>query len=201
MTTNTKEYARRYYAENKEALLAKQKAYREEKKDVIAERVKARRAGKREQEAQRKREWAARNAEHVKAKRKAKYIKNKEEAKRYAAEWNRANKSRRAEISAKYAKCNPDVRRAVKAKRRARECGNEGGYSKADVQELKALQRGKCAACKSPLGVAYEVDHVIPLARGGPNVRTNLQLLCRPCNRAKGAKAPELFMQERGFLL
>lgn len=32
-----------------------------------------------------------------------------------------------------------------------------------------------------------EVDHVLPLARGGPTVLENLQTLCGPCNRAKGA--------------
>lgn len=32
-----------------------------------------------------------------------------------------------------------------------------------------------------------EVDHVIPIARGGTNEMENLQALCRACNRTKGA--------------
>lgn len=40
-----------------------------------------------------------------------------------------------------------------------------------------------------------------PLARGGTNQRTNLQLLCPPCNLSKSAKDPIDFMQSRGFLL
>ena len=32
------------------------------------------------------------------------------------------------------------------------------------------------------------VDHIVPRARGGQNERTNLQLLCEPCNASKGAK-------------
>lgn len=32
------------------------------------------------------------------------------------------------------------------------------------------------------------IDHVIPLARSGSNELDNLQLLCRKCNSAKGAR-------------
>lgn len=31
-----------------------------------------------------------------------------------------------------------------------------------------------------------QIDHVIPRAAGGPDDFTNLQILCRPCNQAKG---------------
>ena len=34
-------------------------------------------------------------------------------------------------------------------------------------------------------GENLEIDHVVPLARGGSNRLENLQLLCRDCNRRK----------------
>src|SRR4051794_20519147 len=44
---------------------------------------------------------------------------------------------------------------------------------------------GACVEC----GEAFELqfDHVIPLALGGADTIDNLQILCGPCNRAKGA--------------
>jgi len=44
---------------------------------------------------------------------------------------------------------------------------------------------GRCAACGSD--ELLQFDHVIPVALGGGSTAENLQLLCAPCNRDKGA--------------
>jgi 5-methylcytosine-specific restriction endonuclease McrA len=52
-----------------------------------------------------------------------------------------------------------------------------------------------CALCQRDLSrlVAVEpeqnYDHMVPLSRGGLNDVTNIQLLCSPCNVAKGDAA------------
>lgn len=49
----------------------------------------------------------------------------------------------------------------------------------------------RCGACgKSPKGnarVELEVDHIVPVAKGGGNEEGNLRTLCWACNRGKGA--------------
>jgi 5-methylcytosine-specific restriction endonuclease McrA len=62
-------------------------------------------------------------------------------------------------------------------------------YSREISQEVKiavaARDGGKCRNCGSTDSLEY--DHVIPYSRGGTNTVNNIQLLCQPCNRSKGA--------------
>ncbi|MCM3922277.1 TerD family protein [Frankia sp. AiPs1] len=57
-------------------------------------------------------------------------------------------------------------------------------------QEVKAevwrRDGGVCVECGG--GEHLEFDHVIPYSRGGASSVNNLQLLCRRCNRSKGAR-------------
>ena len=56
----------------------------------------------------------------------------------------------------------------------------------ADVQHLVFLRDGgQCVTCKNSYDL--EFDHVIPFSFGGSSSEENLQLLCGPCNRRKGA--------------
>lgn len=55
-----------------------------------------------------------------------------------------------------------------------------------DVKVAVAHRDGaKCRQCGSGQDLHY--DHVIPWSRGGANTASNIQLLCGPCNRRKGA--------------
>lgn len=55
--------------------------------------------------------------------------------------------------------------------------------------------KGRCTICQSDLtglyatGKKLAIDHIVPLANGGVNDPTNLQILCQSCNSKKGARS------------
>jgi hypothetical protein len=57
-------------------------------------------------------------------------------------------------------------------------------------QECLALavsSEARCEQCgKEPPEVALEIDHILPVSRGGDNSHLNLRFLCRRCNRSRG---------------
>jgi hypothetical protein len=50
---------------------------------------------------------------------------------------------------------------------------------------VAARDGGRCRQCGSATDLHF--DHVIPWSKGGANTVANIQLLCGPCNRRKGA--------------
>jgi 5-methylcytosine-specific restriction endonuclease McrA len=60
-------------------------------------------------------------------------------------------------------------------------------------KRFRILNRDKfrCQCCgRNPKedGVKLEIDHILPVSKGGKNDYNNLQTLCRDCNRGKGDK-------------
>ena len=103
----------------------------------------------------------------------------------------------------RYAAENPEVIRNIRRQRKARVRNAEGTHSVEDVAAILKAQTGRCAnpACRKKLGKNYHVDHIRPIARGGSNERTNLQLMCAPCNQKKHSKDPIEWARSNGFLL
>lgn len=58
--------------------------------------------------------------------------------------------------------------------------------------QIKERDRFACLSCGVSLAaephLLLEVDHIVPVSRGGLSVPENLQTLCWKCNRSKGAK-------------
>lgn len=50
-----------------------------------------------------------------------------------------------------------------------------------------------CQMCgkQMPDGVGLQIDHIIPIARGGKTISSNLRVLCSNCNAKKGSKLDE----------
>ena len=70
----------------------------------------------------------------------------------------------------------PEVEKEVRDKAFERARNSKGFY--------------ECAACKmtSHNRIPFQIDHIIPLNKGGKTVPENLQVLCRKCNASKSDK-------------
>ncbi|MDQ1815675.1 HNH endonuclease [Massilia sp. CCM 9210] len=59
-------------------------------------------------------------------------------------------------------------------------------------EKIKQRDNYTCQGCRlsahQVTNLLLEIDHIIPLARGGMTCESNLQTLCWKCNRTKGAK-------------
>lgn len=130
-------------------------------------------------------------------------VKNPEKARDYAKQWAEDNAEKVDESRKKWAANNPEAVRSNSRARRARRCGAEGFHKANEIAAILKRQKHKCAEC----GVSVrdkgsaEVDHIMPLALGGSNWPSNLQILCVKCNRKKGAKHPLQHARENGRLL
>ena len=60
------------------------------------------------------------------------------------------------------------------------------------ASELLRRQQGLCGICVLPIAVedrwCMEIDHVVPVSKGGPRVIENLRTAHRACNQAKKAQ-------------
>ena len=64
-----------------------------------------------------------------------------------------------------------------------------GAHTAAQIEAMKAQQEGRCFYCDRR-SEFMEVDHFVPLSRGGSNWISNIVWACRNCNRRKTNKLP-----------
>lgn len=181
-----KEYRAKHYQENAEHIKAKSAAWYASNPDKVRARTAA---------------YYAADPEKYKAYSAAYRAENKEKTLARVAKWRDENREKAREYSRVYAKENPEIMRTLWQNKRALKRANGGRLSHGLAERLFKLQKGKCVCCDEPLGDDYHLDHIMPLALGGPNEDWNIQLLRGRCNLQKKAKHPVDFMQSRGFLL
>jgi 5-methylcytosine-specific restriction endonuclease McrA len=157
-----KEQSSKYQKENKDSIKAASKEYREKNKEYFQEYLKQY------------------------------FIDNIEKYEQYARDYYENNSERVKERSKQYARENPQVAQAARQRRRARARNAEGTHSAEDILKMVHDQDNFCNYCGVSFEtVPYQIDHIIPLSKGGSNWPDNLQLLCGRCNSKKRAKLPE----------
>lgn len=145
--------------------------------------------------------WSQANPEKVRARARDYIAKNPEAHRARALAWSRANPDEHRRRGREWAKANPVTIRVYANSRRALKKANGGTHTERDISEIMEMQNGKCAYCRIDISSKYHVDHIMPLKLRGRNDRSNLQVLCVPCNQAKSAKDPIVFAQSLGMLL
>ena len=204
---NTEHYIKKsydYYHSNKDEIAVKSKIYREYNKAAILEGKRLYRQNNRDKIREAKKEYYERNKEYVNTRQKEYYLRNKEErdawAKSYRVansesarmrtrQWLKDNSERAKAYKLIYHKENPEVFANARAVRRVRE--KTGKLSKGLFIRLLEEQGSTCPGCLIDIDRSNaQMDHFVPLSKGGTNTDNNIQLLCGLCNYRKHATDP-----------
>ena len=150
------------------------------------------------------REWRANNYEHkceyervYAAKRYRENVQRKAYTDEYTRQWRKENRERHLETCRLWRANNPDqlrVQRNIRQKRIGLAM-----YTADDLQWIRVMQGDRCVYCKVALVNRSELDHILPLARGGKNNLYNLQFLCKSCNARKHIRTDQEFRTYRSI--
>ena len=154
-------------------------------------------------------EWRANNPGHCerrKAKDPERYLK-------YIREWQSKNRWHYQEYMAKWKAENPEYQRMWRETDTGRASVQRGHTARRDKEreiintltsdeweDILKQYDYKCAYCRRsildlPGGLVR--DHVIPISRGGNNIKENVVPACRSCNSSKGVRLiEEILMKE-----
>jgi len=154
-----------------------------------------------------RREYVARNREKVAQTNREQYQKNREERQKYNREYNQRNREQKnakarerywndperfRALARDWERENPEHRRATKAAYRAGNREKVRGHGNArsarkraavSVDVVREILGQECLACGARENL--QIEHLIPLCRGGLHSEGNLATLCRSCNASK----------------
>ena len=186
-------YNKTYREANKEELAAYKKAWYQANKEKIAAQHKAYYEANKEKITDYKRSYQKTNKEEIAAQRKEYYEANKEKIAAYNKTYREANKKELAAYERAYKKANKERYATMTARRKAlklkqipvhlRDCPHE----KKRLVEIYKLRN----VISEATGVQHHVDHMWPLADGGPHWSGNLQVIPAEENMSKNASVCE----------
>jgi DNA-directed RNA polymerase subunit RPC12/RpoP len=179
-------YAKQYYERNREAQIAKAMAWTA----ANPEKHKASMA-----------KYHATHREELLEKKRLKRLETLEEKKEKERLWRSQRRRELADKSRKWRQENPEKVRIIDRNKKIRRRGAEGTHTLEDIDRLFKAQRYKCAECGKSVRKSHHVDHITPLAKGGTNWATNLQILCPACNMEKHAADPIEWARRKGRLI
>jgi 5-methylcytosine-specific restriction endonuclease McrA len=173
-------YARKYFQDNREQVLSRKKKYRAENPDYSSDY----REKHKEALSAYNKEYSKKNKEAINAHRRSYYAENRE-----------AFNARER----KYRKDNPHIGSAIKNRRRASKLNN--GVEKYTELQVLETYGTDCHICHWPVDMSaprrsgdpgwetgLQIDHVIPISKGGSDTLSNVRPSHAYCNNSKGAR-------------
>lgn len=184
-----------YYAENKERINARTSAYQKAHPEMAKKAYQKWWANNPRYSS----EYYAKNKAAVAARSRKWRLSNADRSRSNSLRYRRENADRLKLVVAAWHKNNPHKVRAANHRRRAAVKNAEGYFSPSDVRAMMLDQKGRCVYCKTDISANYHLDHIHPLAKGGSNWPSNLQLLCPPCNLSKNDLDEAEFLRRKGY--
>lgn len=173
--------SKKYFLLNKQKILSQNKKWADQNKEHSSIYQKEYHEKHRDARLKRNKERYADNKDRIQAKNK---------------EWLDNNKERFKEYQKKYGKTEIGKRVFQKAKHKRRAVKYGVGYELFSAIEIFERDNYICQRCrcktrpdfKSPYHPNRpQLDHIVPLSRGGCHSKINTQCLCRQCNMEKGS--------------
>jgi 5-methylcytosine-specific restriction endonuclease McrA len=173
-------YHKAYYEENRGQILENKSAYYQENREEILEKKSAYYLQNRDHKLEYNARYYIENRAQLRAIARARYAMNAVEIKAAINAWRKNNR----DIVRQWEKASAHNRR-----------GAVGKITAADIRDIFEKGNGICTYCTKviPEGES-QIDHIIPIAKGGPNLRDNCTLACRTCNLRKHDSMPEDFL-------
>ena len=129
------------------------------------------------------RKWYADNRARAGARSRKYRAKNPDRVRESSRKYRVANADRVRESNRKYHAKNPDAVKLAEHIRRARKQIN--GVYVVTVKNVRYLLAQPCYLCETAPSI--DLDHIIPLAKGGRHAIGNLLGACKSCNNSKGS--------------
>lgn len=149
-----------------------------------------------------KKQYVENNKEKVRLSKRRYYLENKDRCLLMSKMHKEKHADRYKAIQKEWRKNNKELIRANNRNRKSKLRNAEGSHTHKDVMGKYHAQGGMCAGCRKKVKYGeFHVDHIVPLALGGTNWPSNIQILCPSCNMSKGGRPPEHFYQKLGYLL
>jgi 5-methylcytosine-specific restriction endonuclease McrA len=173
------ERKRRYRERHREELRAKNREYARKRYEED-----------REHEAERRRLWRAANPEKAAAIRAAFKERHPGYQTQKMREWRARHPERNAENAKRWRKENPEkyleLGRVHSTRRRVR-IANAPLVEDVDRFAIYERDMGRCHICKKKASRdSFDLDHLVPLSRGGEHSAANMAVAHQSCNRRRG---------------